>query len=446
MPPLRDVRRSRRLSRMSPMDGADYDWQDAAAPQLYHSPPIHPLPPSPSTCTTTSSDSPSPPLTHLPFAPGSSHTRNRKEGHIPRPPNAFMVFRSWLWNKDNLKSVERDNRNVSRIAGRYWNELSEAERVPFRKMAEEVKARHAELYPEYKYSPMSRKRGKVPQRRSHRSDLDETEKCKKVADLLLGGVAGSDLAKYLEDVQEDPERKEEVAEAPMPVKASAPAAARKLAKKAKASRKKLTSRRPGPSEKPWTVVPPPSLSIHPSESPDSASAPPPTTEAEPEIAETPGLFIGTPGLMYPPGDMGAFVANEDIPHLSLYDCDEVIIEKEEADEGLPVLPSHLLPGAHSPFSGVKPEAIEFVDTCILGAYLADARAPASPPCHSNDESYYTCFSQGAFPFGCSPVVFSNPFETSDFSTERPALLSALDQLFGQIVSPLSLSPSLTGNW
>ncbi|KIJ21450.1 hypothetical protein PAXINDRAFT_32552, partial [Paxillus involutus ATCC 200175] len=75
----------------------------------------------------------------------------------PRPPNAFMVFRSWLWNKDNLKSVERDNRNVSRIAGRYWNELSEAERAPFRKMAEEAKLRHAELYPEYKYSPMSRK-------------------------------------------------------------------------------------------------------------------------------------------------------------------------------------------------------------------------------------------------------------------------------------------------
>lgn len=52
-------------------------------------------------------------LTHLPFTPGSSHTRNRKEGHIPHPPNAFMVFRSWLWNKDNLKSIEKDNRNVS---------------------------------------------------------------------------------------------------------------------------------------------------------------------------------------------------------------------------------------------------------------------------------------------------------------------------------------------
>ncbi|KIM54235.1 hypothetical protein SCLCIDRAFT_99844, partial [Scleroderma citrinum Foug A] len=76
---------------------------------------------------------------------------------IPRPPNAFMVFRSWLWNKDNLKSVERDNRNVSRIAGRYWNELTNEQRAPFRKMAEEAKVRHAELYPEYKYAPTFRK-------------------------------------------------------------------------------------------------------------------------------------------------------------------------------------------------------------------------------------------------------------------------------------------------
>ncbi|KIJ68764.1 hypothetical protein HYDPIDRAFT_70917, partial [Hydnomerulius pinastri MD-312] len=72
---------------------------------------------------------------------------------IPRPPNAFMVYRSFLWNKENLKSIEKDNRNVSRIAGRCWNELSEAEREPFRRMADEAKTLHAMLYPEYKYSP-----------------------------------------------------------------------------------------------------------------------------------------------------------------------------------------------------------------------------------------------------------------------------------------------------
>ncbi|KIJ21451.1 hypothetical protein PAXINDRAFT_5622 [Paxillus involutus ATCC 200175] len=259
------------------------------------------------------------------------------------------------------------------------------------------------------------------------------------------GVVGSDLAKYLDEsqnVKENPGRKEEVAEALVPVKAPASAAARKLAKKAKASRKKFTSRPPAPSEKPKAAVPPPSLSTRPLESPDSASVPPTTTEAKPETAETPGLFIGTPEPVYPPGDIEAFVTIEDIPHLSLDYRDEVRVEKDEAEEDLPVLPPHLLPGAYTAFSGVRPEAIEFVDTCIFGAYITDAQAPASPLCHSEDESYYT--SRGASPFACSPVVFSNPFETSE--TERPALFSALDQLFGQAVSPLSLSPYLTGNW
>ncbi|EGO02773.1 hypothetical protein SERLA73DRAFT_18439, partial [Serpula lacrymans var. lacrymans S7.3] len=70
----------------------------------------------------------------------------------PRPPNAFMIFRSDLWAKQKLKaSVERDHRHVSRIAGHYWNSLTEAQRAPYRKKAETAKALHAEMYPDYKY-------------------------------------------------------------------------------------------------------------------------------------------------------------------------------------------------------------------------------------------------------------------------------------------------------
>jgi hypothetical protein len=335
------TRKSRRLSRKSPMEGrswlvdpyesilehfplldtvADYDWQGASSLQLLHSgsdveitpSAIHPHPPSPSTCTTNSSDSPPSIVTHLPFAPGSSHTRNRKEGHIPRPPNAFMVFRSWLWNKDNLKSIERDNRNVSRIAGRYWNELSEAERAPFRCMAEEAKARHAQLYPEYRYSPGSQKKPKVSQRRSQRSTEVENEKCNKVVDLLLGGVASRDLAKHLGEVHKKVEPDQGalalVVEG-MPLE-SPHAVPRNNLKRPAAPYGESRSK------KQKVHLPSPSTSTPPSHYPVSLPILPPTEERF-ELSQTPGLLVRTPEMVYPPDDVVGFVATNDIPYLSL---------------------------------------------------------------------------------------------------------------------------------
>ncbi|KAI9059578.1 high mobility group box, partial [Trametes sanguinea] len=77
---------------------------------------------------------------------------------IPRPPNAFMIFRSELWSKEKIKStVERDHRQISRIAGNLWNRLTDAEREPYKRRAEEAKVEHARLYPQYKYSPIYRR-------------------------------------------------------------------------------------------------------------------------------------------------------------------------------------------------------------------------------------------------------------------------------------------------
>lgn len=92
------------------------------------------------------------------FVRRSSHSRKRDPDHIPRPPNAFMLFRSDLWAKEKNKStVERDHRMISRIAGQEWNKLSEAQRAPYRSMAERAKQQHTLLYPDYKYTPVFRK-------------------------------------------------------------------------------------------------------------------------------------------------------------------------------------------------------------------------------------------------------------------------------------------------
>ncbi|PCH33237.1 high mobility group box, partial [Wolfiporia cocos MD-104 SS10] len=74
---------------------------------------------------------------------------------IPRPPNAFMLFRSNLWRSGQITSVvEKDHRQISRIAGKLWRALSDAERAPFNAAAQAEKLKHQERYPGYKYSPV----------------------------------------------------------------------------------------------------------------------------------------------------------------------------------------------------------------------------------------------------------------------------------------------------
>ncbi|KAH9927467.1 high mobility group box domain-containing protein, partial [Epithele typhae] len=77
---------------------------------------------------------------------------------IPRPPNAFMLFRSEYWRQEKTKpQAERDHRQISCTAGELWKQLSPKEQAPFRLLADEEKAKHAERYPEYKYSPVYRR-------------------------------------------------------------------------------------------------------------------------------------------------------------------------------------------------------------------------------------------------------------------------------------------------
>lgn len=120
----------------------------------------------------------------------SRHGRKRKEGHIPRPPNAFMIYRSHMWSQRKITSaLERDHRNISKIVGHCWNELDDIQRAPYKAMADEAKRRHAELYPDYKYAPLSR-REKAPKRKVKADTGSEEARCKTVAALLGRGVQG----------------------------------------------------------------------------------------------------------------------------------------------------------------------------------------------------------------------------------------------------------------
>lgn len=95
----------------------------------------------------------------------TSSSRKKIQNHIPRPPNAFMCYRSWFWDQKKLEQdCERDHRRISCLAAQSWRELDDAQRAPHRRKAEELKRKHLELYPQYRYAPSSREK-KVPEKR-----------------------------------------------------------------------------------------------------------------------------------------------------------------------------------------------------------------------------------------------------------------------------------------
>ncbi|KAF4573162.1 hypothetical protein EYR36_007672 [Pleurotus pulmonarius] len=95
-----------------------------------------------------------------------SHARKQPPGHVPRPCNAFILFRcDFVRQKKIPASVERDHRNISRIAGKVWREMSEAEKAPWLSMAEKEREKHSQAHPGYRYAPVGpsaskRKKGK----------------------------------------------------------------------------------------------------------------------------------------------------------------------------------------------------------------------------------------------------------------------------------------------
>lgn len=127
----------------------------------------------------------------LPPRPTSS--RALAQGRIPRPRNAFMLFRSAFHREKRLaKSVEKDHRHISRIIGLCWAELPEAEKDVWRQKAELEKQQHALAYPDYRFKPTPRAKQPV-KRNVKRNSPKEIERCQKIAKLIQDGKSGEEL-------------------------------------------------------------------------------------------------------------------------------------------------------------------------------------------------------------------------------------------------------------
>ncbi|KAJ6539284.1 hypothetical protein B0H19DRAFT_1269613 [Mycena capillaripes] len=85
-----------------------------------------------------------------------------KSRRIPRPPNAFILFRSDLLKKGQIPdTVERRQQTLSRVAGECWNLLTAAEKRVWQDLAAERAALHQLEYPDYHFKPSPRGKGKT---------------------------------------------------------------------------------------------------------------------------------------------------------------------------------------------------------------------------------------------------------------------------------------------
>jgi hypothetical protein len=127
--------------------------------------------------------------------------RKTSEKRIPRPRNAFMIFRSAFWKEQKINpTVERDHRHISRIIGHYWNRMSEQERDKWRAKAQQEKDEHTKNYPGYVFSPTPRTKKPV-RRKVKRNGPEDIKRCETVADLLLMGKQDEDLAEAIRAIK-----------------------------------------------------------------------------------------------------------------------------------------------------------------------------------------------------------------------------------------------------
>lgn len=205
MPATRNIpaRRSRRLSKQSPPSYNEDGWEQLAFPDspqpgcvspdmVLRYPSLSPVSPLISEPDDTSVRTTLPRPTQLPIRRGS-HSRKRAPDHIPRPPNAFMMFRSHYCVKiKNESSPENNHAIISKQAGEVWRSMSDLEKSDFHRLAYAEKMLHASRYPDYKYAPNFKKAAPPKRRPSKRKD--EEDRCIKVASLVRQGIVGNELA------------------------------------------------------------------------------------------------------------------------------------------------------------------------------------------------------------------------------------------------------------
>ncbi|KAK0652074.1 hypothetical protein B0T16DRAFT_434961 [Cercophora newfieldiana] len=81
---------------------------------------------------------------------------------IPRPRNAFILYRQAHQTSVKLQNKNLPNPEISKIIGERWRDEPEEEKNQWKRLAEEEKLRHQRQYPDYRYQPRRGNKGLPP--------------------------------------------------------------------------------------------------------------------------------------------------------------------------------------------------------------------------------------------------------------------------------------------
>lgn len=120
--------------------------------------------------------------------------KRRSLGYIPRPPNAFMLFRAdFVRQKHVPGSIETNHGSLSKIIGNCWRSLPLEEKRIWEIKAKQEKEAHSMRYPGYRFRPVHNK-NKVKKKEKTTPTPEDEKRCEEVAQLLLEGMKGDQLA------------------------------------------------------------------------------------------------------------------------------------------------------------------------------------------------------------------------------------------------------------
>lgn len=142
--------------------------------------------------------------------------KRRSLGYIPRPPNAFMLFRAdFVRQKHVPGSIETNHGSLSKIIGKKssfdiypvsyhrlgncWRALPLEEKRVWEVKAKHAKAEHKAKYPNYRFRPVHNKNKEKKKDKVQPTPEDE-RRCEEVAQLLLEGKKGEQLAEAVRNL------------------------------------------------------------------------------------------------------------------------------------------------------------------------------------------------------------------------------------------------------
>ncbi|KZT04548.1 uncharacterized protein LAESUDRAFT_728044 [Laetiporus sulphureus 93-53] len=125
----------------------------------------------------------------------TTHSRKKPENHIPRPPNAFILFRSsFIKNQHVSSEVETNHSTLSKIIGLTWQSLPHEERQIWHAKAKAALEEHKRKWPEYAFRPLHTKgKGGTEKRKVREVGPKDMKRCAKIAELLVEGKKGAEL-------------------------------------------------------------------------------------------------------------------------------------------------------------------------------------------------------------------------------------------------------------